>query len=81
MSGSTRTVGERGQVTIPKWLRDQLGIRGGDEVSVREYAGGVLIRKQPSEDELAEAYRRNAERARRVNEQWESASQEADEYL
>lgn len=81
MAPDTRTVGDRGQVTIPKWLRERLSISGGDDVKVREYAGGVLIRKQPSEEELAEAYRANADRARNLDEEWDGASREANEFL
>lgn len=35
----TRTVGERGQVTLPKGMRDRRDIRGGDEVVVHEEDG------------------------------------------
>ena len=36
MAEATRTVGERGQVTLPEELRERFDIQGGDEVVVRE---------------------------------------------
>jgi AbrB family looped-hinge helix DNA binding protein len=39
------TVGERGQVTIPKRMRDRLGIRPGEQVEFSEEPGGLMIRK------------------------------------
>jgi antitoxin PrlF len=39
------TVGERGQITIPKPLRDSLGIRAGDELEVGEEGGRLVLRK------------------------------------
>jgi AbrB family looped-hinge helix DNA binding protein len=81
MTRSTRRVGERGQVTIPKWIREQEGITGGDEVVIDREDGKIVIRKAVTEDELAAAYEEHADRARRVNEEWEHASSEANEEL
>jgi AbrB family looped-hinge helix DNA binding protein len=37
---------DRGQVTIPKHVRDQMGLRAGDEVEfVADPAGGYRLRK------------------------------------
>lgn len=38
-------IDERGQVTIPKALRDSLGLTPGTEVEVVEAGGGVLVRR------------------------------------
>lgn len=38
-------VGERGQVTIPKRLRDRFGMNQNVEVEIVEAPGGLLIRK------------------------------------
>ncbi|MCH7660920.1 MAG: AbrB/MazE/SpoVT family DNA-binding domain-containing protein [Euryarchaeota archaeon] len=81
MSQSTRTVGKRGQVTIPKQVREELGITGGDRVRVERRGGSVIIRKRPSEEELTEAYRANAERDRQVYQEWDGVSKEANEML
>jgi len=45
-------VGERGQVTIPKELRDRYGVRAGQEVVFEEHANGLLIKKVAAEDSL-----------------------------
>ncbi|MCA1755709.1 MAG: AbrB/MazE/SpoVT family DNA-binding domain-containing protein [Spirochaeta sp.] len=39
-------VGERGQVTIPKALRDRYGIQPGMELEFCESADGIVLRKQ-----------------------------------
>lgn len=38
-------VTEKGQVTIPKEIRDQLGIQPGDEITFEETEEGYVIRK------------------------------------
>lgn len=42
-------VTEKGQVTIPKEIRDALGIRPGDEVTFEETADGYVVRKEVDE--------------------------------
>lgn len=83
MTSDTRRVGDRGQVTIPKWIREQEGISGGDEVVVERRDGEIVIRKQTEVDdeELAEAYRENANHAREINSEWEGVSREANDSL
>lgn len=82
MSGSKeRKVGERGQVTLPKELREKLDIHGGDEVLVHEEDGKITIEKPLSREELAEGYRRRAAEAEALAEEMEGVSREADEYL
>lgn len=49
-------VGERGQITIPKALRDRLGIRPGQRVEFEEVADGIVIRKRISRDPVDEVY-------------------------
>jgi AbrB family looped-hinge helix DNA binding protein len=41
----THRVGPKGQVVIPKDLRDQLGILPGDEVSFQREGDHVLVRR------------------------------------
>mgnify|MGYP000642798673 CR=1 FL=1 len=81
MGTETRTVGERGQVTIPKELREQLGITGGDEVVVREEDGRVIIERQTVRERLAAGYRERAERDRRIDEEMADVSAEANDDL
>ncbi len=44
------SVSEKGQVTIPKALRDSLGIRAGQVLHVREDRGRLIVTKQPEGD-------------------------------
>jgi len=50
------TVSEKGQVTIPKALRDRLGIRPGAILDVREEAGRLVATKQSAEDGVGRVY-------------------------
>lgn len=45
MRKSTRTVGPKGQVVIPKDIRDETGLVEGSEVSVEARDGDVVIRR------------------------------------
>ena len=47
-------VGERGQVTIPKRMRDRLGIRPGEEVEFEEHEDFLMVRKSAKSDTLEE---------------------------
>ncbi|MFC6757813.1 MULTISPECIES: AbrB/MazE/SpoVT family DNA-binding domain-containing protein [Haloarcula] len=76
-----RKIGERGQVTLPKELREKLGIHGGDEVLVHEEDGKIIIERPLSREELAEGYRRRAAESEAIAEEMDSVSREADEYL
>lgn len=61
-------VTRKGQVTIPKPVREELGIRPGDEVTFEETDAGFVIRKEVPEDRferwrgVADADRTVAER-------------------
>ncbi|KXA88525.1 AbrB family transcriptional regulator [candidate division MSBL1 archaeon SCGC-AAA259D14] len=72
-----RKVGRRGQVTIPKRIRDKEGIEGGDEVVVKDEGGLIIIEKRELTEELAEGYRKMAERDRKISEEMLTASEEA----
>lgn len=43
----TYKVGRKGQVVLPKRVRERLGIHAGDEVTVEERDGEILIRRAP----------------------------------
>ena len=45
-------VSERGQITIPKAVRDRLGIRPGQVLEVREQDGAVVAYKAATVDPL-----------------------------
>ena len=43
-------ISERGQITIPKRLRERFGFRPDVEVEITPTAGGLLIRKQTNSE-------------------------------
>ncbi len=49
-------VSEKGQVTIPKLLRDRLGIRPGQVLDVREEAGRLVATKTIAEGPTDRVY-------------------------
>jgi AbrB family looped-hinge helix DNA binding protein len=73
-----RTVGERGQVTLPKELREEFGLHGGDEVTIRKESGKIVIEKPISREDLAEGYRRRADQHRALADELSGVSREAD---
>ena len=81
MPEHTRKVGDRGQVTIPKELRDRRGIKGGDEIEFVEVNDEIILKPPTDEERLAEGYRKRAERSRKLAEEMEEASSEATGYL
>jgi antitoxin PrlF len=50
------TISEKGQVTVPKPLRDRLGIRGGDRLEFTEGHGGLVLRKASDQDPVEAVY-------------------------
>lgn len=81
MAEHTRKVGERGQVTIPKELRERHGIEAGDEVVFVEREEVISLVSPTDEDRLAKAYRKHAERSRQLAAEMAVASSEANEPL
>ena len=49
-------LGERGQVVIPKAIRDRMGLRGGQLLEIREERGQLIVTKSPDDDALDELY-------------------------
>ena len=76
-----RKVGERGQVTIPKELRDRRGIKGGDEIKFVEVNDEIILKPPTDEERLAEGYRKRAERSRELAEEMEEVSAGATGHL
>lgn len=62
--GMTHKVGPKGQVVIPKGIRDEIGISPGDEVVVEQEGREVRIRLQADD---AEARRRRIQALRGVS--------------
>jgi AbrB family looped-hinge helix DNA binding protein len=81
MAEHTRKVGDRGQVTIPKELRDRRGIEGGDEIRFIEVNDEIVIKPPVDEERLAEGYKQRANRSRQLVEEMEGTSAEATERL
>jgi len=49
-------VSEKGQITVPKQLRDRLGIRPGDELDVADEGGRIVLSKAVADDPVAAVY-------------------------
>jgi antitoxin PrlF len=53
----TSTVSEKGQVTIPKPIRERLGIRAGEVLEFDEHpGGGIVARKAATRSPVDELY-------------------------
>ncbi|OYR52251.1 AbrB family transcriptional regulator [Halorubrum sp. E3] len=76
-----RKIGERGQVTIPKELRERFGIEGGDEVVIHEEGGKLVIERSVTREQIAEGYRRRAHRDGDLADELEGVSAEANDHL
>lgn len=50
------TVGERGQITIPKPMRDRLGLSPGQRLEVTEEAGRIVLAKDLDDDSIMRVY-------------------------
>ena len=50
------TVSEKGQVTIPKALRERLGIRAGEVLEFEEHGGRLVARKVLERDGIDAVY-------------------------
>ena len=81
MNEHKRKVGDRGQVTIPKELRDRRGIEAGDEIEFVEVNDEIVIKLPTDNERLAEGYRQRAERSRQLAEGMDPASSEATDRL
>lgn len=77
----SRKVGSRGQVTIPKHLREKQNIQPGDIVTFSEDDDMLKIQKKVDDKTLAQAYQKMARRTQRENTAWDEISNEANQYL
>ena len=50
------TVSEKGQITVPKRLRERLGIHPGDRLELVEDGGRLVVTKTVQEDPVAAVY-------------------------
>lgn len=51
-----RTISEKGQITVPKPLRDRLGIRACARLESTEDHGGFVVRKASDRDPVGAVY-------------------------
>lgn len=51
----TTTITVKGQVTLPKKVREATGLRPGDQVEVRALGGSVIVERAPTPDRKREA--------------------------
>lgn len=49
-------VSEKGQITVPKQLRERLGIRPGDELEVVDECGKIVLTKAATDDPVSAVY-------------------------
>jgi len=72
-----RKVGKRGQVTIPKSIRNKENIKGGDKVEIFEKDGEIIIKTIDKTEELKEAYQEMSKQSKKISEEMLTASKEA----
>jgi AbrB family looped-hinge helix DNA binding protein len=60
-------IGERGQVTIPKEIRDQFGLGPETEVEFRVVNNSIILKKSPKKLDLAKWKGRCADSFRKLN--------------
>jgi len=70
-------VAERGQVTIPKRIREQLGIGKGTVLDFREEKGRIIARKASVSDPVSDCYG-ILSRGRRTDQMLEDLRTDAD---
>ncbi len=56
MKSMKARVAERGQVTIPKWLRERLGVKAGTVLEFSEDQGRLIAVKSTGADPVSEVY-------------------------
>ena len=81
MGEHKRKIGERGQITIPKELRERHGLQSGEEIAFIETDDEIVLKPPTDEERLAEGYRKYTDRSRALAEEMEGASAEATDRL
>lgn len=82
MFESICTVGERGQITLPKTIRNITGIKNKDKLIVKIENEKVIVEKLQNKKEkeklMKEYYQKYSKQTLEVAQEWEHASTEAD---
>ena len=85
MYESITVVGERGQITIPKIIRELEQIRPKDRVIVKVENEKVVVEKllgkKEKEELMKEYYTKYAELHKKINKEWEIVDKEANRFL
>lgn len=85
MYESLTVVGERGQITIPKAIREIEGLKAGNKVLVKIENNKIVVEKLQSkkqkEELMIEGYKKMAEIDIETEKAWRHASKEADAML
>ena len=51
--GQTATLTKTGQITVPKWVREYLGVSSGDTIVFKRERGGMKIMREKTAEEIA----------------------------
>lgn len=85
MYESTSVVGERGQITLPKAIREKEGIRKKDRVIVRieneKIVVEKLLGKKQKEALMVEGYKKLSKLSLEICKEWEVTEKEANRFL
>ena len=85
MYESVTVVGERGQITIPKDIREKEGLKPKDKVIVKIENNQIIVEKALSKAEkeklMAEVYKKMAKLDAEIEEEMKYVTQEADAML
>jgi AbrB family looped-hinge helix DNA binding protein len=78
-------VGERGQITIPKIIREKEGIKMHDKVVVkledRKIVVEKILSKKEKEKLMIEGYKKMAKSSLEICKEWEPTEKEASRFL
>lgn len=78
-------VGERGQITIPKTIREIEGIEAKDRVIVKIENDKIVVEKTMNKKEreklMIEGYKKMANLSLKIEDEWKYSSKESDEML
>lgn len=85
MYESISTVGERGQITIPKSIREKEGIKEKDKLIIKIEDNKIIIEKfmskEKKEELMKEYYIKYAEAHKKINNEWEVLEKETNWFL
>ena len=81
MYESITVVGERGQITIPKLIREKEGLNAKDRVIVSIVDNKIVVEKFSNEDKeklMIEFYKKYSKLMEEIEDDWKYAGKEAD---